>query len=668
MAAEWYQVVGALVPQKLRDELEKQKFLSPQILEVQGDLDAAGLRALLTEVLCRACTLNELTSFQMLVEQSAKYAATKRRKTILYLNNNELRPVEEKKPVFSERERLEAGASKKLMRPPTSYPIASKKKQETKEELRKRLAIRIGVILRLLDFPAAKMMEGSLAPELLLGRFAAGRRSGTLRGKLSMYDQVSKYMSIVHGKAFPTKPVELLDYLMERAEEPCGVSIPGTIMGMISFFEEVGGVAVAVRLSTNSMVKAVFSDVMLQLIGTNPKQKRKARRLFACMLSSWEFKVCDARGTDWTRVHAWCKLVKVWAAHRTGDQAGIPAMSLSFVDGVLKGRIEATKTTGPGKRIAVLPFAVTSDAWLMRPDWLEVGWRLYERYVTPRPYLLPLPADDTGAFSTNEPTYSQSVAATRVLISETVTYKWVTGEDWDYVQLTDGDLMFAMGAQAFFTGHTDRCCIPTWAAAIGESKEDVDRAGRWAPEDSEGYVRITQEVVMRLQGNIARAYRNRGQKDVFYEKALLEELREYCQQRDMAPAALDEMLEKIRKCSEVTGNADDHDALQAEAVSDDDNGNGNLEVSDCEDVPPTFEAGLWIVSEPAMTLHKTGSCFRKPGVHYSRYRFLNESDLDDARIDKCLYKHVCLDCFPKGLGAAASDSSSTDSDESEDEP
>ena len=57
--------------------------------------------------------------------------------------------------------------------------------------------------------------------------------------------------------------------------------------------------------------------------------------------------------------------------------------------------------------------------------------------------------------------------------------------------------------------------------------------------------------------------------------------------------------------------------------------------------------GAWVVSETRETLHKVGSCWRRPGLQYRRLTLLDQEEVTDPKAESLLYSRRCLDCFPQ---------------------
>ena len=472
-------------------------------------------------------------------------------------------------------------------------------------------------------------------------------------------------MQVAYQKSFPDTATEILDYVFERGEEPCGPSIPGDIMAMVGFFEDIGAREESKKLSKNSMIKTLISDLRLELSTGRPAIRKKAHQHLTAMVAVWETMVCSPDLTVALRINAWTKLVKIWGALRTGDLAGIPARGVKLVNGSLTGRIVLSKTTGSGKRVSATNFHVHKSAWLLQPDWLSTGWDCYKQFMSDREFFVPLPTKDMGALGTKEPSYMQGCTADRKMIAETPMLEKVDEDDWDRPTLASA-VMLEVGAQNFWAGHSDRATLSTWSAGLKISKDRRDFIGRWRPSDSDEYVRTSREIVWGIQSEVAEKIRHSAGEDVCHEEGLIEELASYCSERGMAPESIEAMVQRIavsRKIFEGTA-WQTLTAIEPEPIEP-----AKVVVALDPEPPEAPFDGLWVVSQSGTgaheTLHQIGKCWRVPGTHYKRYVILDDGELDGPVLvgrDK-LYTRVCADCFPKGLEGTAESSESSSSGE-----
>ena len=69
----------------------------------------------------------------------------------------------------------------------------------------------------------------------------------------------------------------------------------------------------------------------------------------------------------------------------------------------MKGIIDRSKTSGPGKKIVHLPFYVNKEAWLYDGRWLMTGWKIWcamgiEAGMSSRDFMLPWPNRELTGF------------------------------------------------------------------------------------------------------------------------------------------------------------------------------------------------------------------------------------------------------------------------------
>jgi hypothetical protein len=419
----WEETARALAP-NLWAKLAAVEFTQSTHFDALSDLDDLELHRELDELCNIRADPVDLLEFKALVLRSASFACIKRRRIIAACSNPGFRQVATKLiPVFTERETLLMSRCT-LDQNGIKQPVASGRQRESKENLRKRLVIVIGQILEECAMPIISLMLSSAAPERLLEKLGGGRRLSTLRQRVREFKHLRAYMMTAHLKPFPDKAVELLDYIMERGNEPCSPSTPNSILTMIAFFEDLGGRPKEHQLSNLSVVRRLVDDLKLSLVSRVGTVKKKAHELFVVFLASWEVMIGDTSYTEVFRIIVWGRLIKVWASLRTADNSGIDPNSLRNVGGDLHGIIGTSKTTGTGKRIAQMEFVISSHSWLVDKGWLMNGFELFRQHLTGRAFFLPLPLPSMGGFSDSEPSFSEENNAHRKLLSDTpgITY------------------------------------------------------------------------------------------------------------------------------------------------------------------------------------------------------------------------------------------------------
>ena len=299
----------------------------------------------------------------------------------------------------------------------------------------------------------------------------------------------------------------------------------------------------------------------------------------------------------------------------------------------------------------------------MEPNWLEKGWTVFRGSITDRPFLLPLPAPDFMTMSRKEPSYTQLCAASRKLLCDTPCFKTCADVDnWNGgYQLVD-QMLLTIGAQGFWTGHSSRATLATWAACVKISKDRRDYIGRWKPSESDEYVRTSREIVWGIQQEVATAIRNGGLDDVCFEDGVLTELADYCRELGVVEEEILNMGERLVAARGLLPqSAFSRPVLKVsqevvEAPEDNPRGSVAPEVHlELHDQEVVLSEGCWAVSckssGAAETLHQIGRCWRRPGVHYRRFVILDDGEIQENKNvkDARLYSRICSDCFPRGL-------------------
>ena len=96
------------------------------------------------------------------------------------------------------------------------------------------------------DLPVVAAARSSLDPAAALRRCAGGRRGRTLRQRIRSFRKFLRWTSAagydVTGVFKDGGDIVLADYLNALADEPCGRTVPQTVVDSVAFFEGAGGV------------------------------------------------------------------------------------------------------------------------------------------------------------------------------------------------------------------------------------------------------------------------------------------------------------------------------------------------------------------------------------------------------------------------------------------
>ena len=367
----------------------------------------------------------------------------------------------------------------------------------------------------------------------------------------------------------------------------------------------------------------------------------------------------------YVRIFAWFKLLKLWAALRWDDTLGIPPSSMELLRGRgLRGKIVRSKTTGDGKRIDVQEFYVAFDSWLVAPGWLAEGWSLFNDMGRSygnqgRDFLLPRPDRRMHGFRGSMVRYPDALSMSRALARE---LKKVEVEDSSSGLVESRKLILIPDVSGYWSEHSERVTMVSWAAALGVDPESRRRWGRWKPSTDEEYAKTTLTMVLAAQKQVAEKLRfSWGGADLVEDEVLLQELGAWLEGRCFTEQEIDEQLRRLRQTRRGRRWRRTEMAHQLEledgALSEDGHTPRLSDASDAPDPLPLedavvdLEAGALEVSAGTFvlsivgrtkrrTLHRVGSCYRKPGIHYKEFLVVG-----DNRPVLEAGERLCSSCF-----------------------
>ena len=135
-------------------------------------------------------------------------------------------------------------------------------------------------------------------------------RLKTIRKRLREWGKAENWFLRVTGNAWPVVPGEVVDYVHYRAEEPCALAVPGSILAALSFMEKAGGVKLEDRLSADALVCSTVESLTVALSkGADPT--KKAAMVLLAIVTSLELYVVGVNNPIFCRGVAWLRLVKI---------------------------------------------------------------------------------------------------------------------------------------------------------------------------------------------------------------------------------------------------------------------------------------------------------------------------------------------------------------------
>ena len=173
-----------------------------------------------------------------------------------------------------------------------------------------------------------------------------------------------------------------------------------------------------------------------------------------------------------------------------------------FRDG-LKGFLVKTKTTGPDKKVAEVPFFIGRCVGLSGRDWLRTVFDLWKGLgQLDRTYLVFQSSEDF-----EEPIYKfakpEVVGNYMRLIWRRLRVPFRKLGEQFWRPRAESELM-GDETYLFWTGHSMRHVLPTIAAVLGTPKEQRDYLGRWhiGLHQSADYIHTCRQIVHDIQQRV----------------------------------------------------------------------------------------------------------------------------------------------------------------------
>eukprot|EP00974_Lingulodinium_polyedra_P008892 850562-Lingulodinium_polyedra.AAC.1 len=140
-------------------------------------------------------------------------------------------------------------------------------------------------------------------------RCAGASRARTFRTRVRTWKRVRDYLMAMYGIAWPGTAMQIVDYLESRAEEPCGRTVPHSVLSALSFLEERGEVPVESRFSRALFVIHTVDDLAAALSQGAPPTK-KSPGLPVALIVAMECFVTDVTQKRFLWAFCWVKFVK----------------------------------------------------------------------------------------------------------------------------------------------------------------------------------------------------------------------------------------------------------------------------------------------------------------------------------------------------------------------
>ena len=554
------------------------------------------------------------------------------------------------------------GAPKASWRNKLQALLATADPQErsaVEETQRLQLVKEVVALIRRAELPVVSRADMSIDPGRALLGCTGKARARTIRKRLREWVKAEAWFLRVVGTCWPRSASDVVDYLHDRAGEPCARTVPSSILGALSFIEKAGGVSFEDRLSADHLVASTMESLTVSLSKGTAPTKKSAMVLLGIVLSL-ELYVVDETRPRYCRGVAWLRLVKIWASLRFDDTLGIRPELMVLTSGGLEAQLERTKTSGPGRKVRWLSFFVSARASITRVPWLKSGFDLWqeEGLNFPRDYFLPFPSEDLCSAVPKPVDWAAASVIGRALLLDLRT---VSSEGGCWVQ-GPTKLFGCKQAVLHFSEHGDRNWARSMAALFGVPKAEGDYLGRWMPEQSDDYNRAAKQVVHRVQGIIVEACR-RDPGGVDEDLGKLE-LRAFLEKRCVPAIDVSLQLENLSVVSPLgvvpPGFGQLHGDLHNEESDPECDGFGLGSVAEESVVEILKEFYIsYTLKKKFARLHRVGGCHRTPGVDVHDFQYIDE-------VNGAAWDEYCKQCWRHGAGPRdAVETSSTGSSSTE---
>ncbi|CAE7027742.1 unnamed protein product [Symbiodinium natans] len=509
-------------------------------------------------------------------------------------------------------------------------------------------------LIQAAKLPVCDQANLSKDPEATISAAVGAARASTIRSRVREWRRARAYFLAVSSSPWPKHVGLVLDYLHEQRLEPCARSVPTAILKCLAFMEKAGGVPEQARFSTHTVVRNTVNQFVMELESGAPP-KRKAPLLLVAMIASLELAVLDDALPLYTRGFAFYKLLKLWTACRSGDLTGLSPSSLVLSSDGLQGVLERTKTTGPGKRVRYLPIFVSRRAFLVSPDWLTVGFAIWQAdsMAFARDYYLPLPTADFAGARKVMAEYPQVVAMTKALWRSLRLPCWQDGK-WS---LSEALLFETLEPLRFWSEHSERNWLVSLLSMLDVPRDQRDFVGRWSVASaSDEYVRTARQLVMRLQARAASALKQPDEKEL--RCTGINELSAFLSEQGFEQAELVELRERLHldlsRLPDVDPVLGELNAAAMPPVSAlGESAGAERAVESGEDPAPAYFIAV-VGKRRLRRLHRQGGCGTVPA---DLLEMLPLQSLKNA-----VYDLACKHCWPRGAkpGDSSSDTGSGD--------
>jgi hypothetical protein len=529
--------------------------------------------------------------------------------------------------------------------------------------LMKKWGSRLAAIMKGGTTPSWQQSSAASDPPAAMAGLVGKSRPATLAKRVRAWEIFSKWLMGNRGRSWPDSPVDLVDYLAARVAEGCPPSFPEGFRSAVLWVEARSGLADDEKYGRSEFFRKNVdrADVLAM---TDARAVQKAPRFPIIVIGALECKVMSTSAPLGLRVVAWARLLKVYGTLRWDDLQRLRPRDVHLRTGGLVGRLSQTKTSGAGKKVRDLPLYIPKQAYTLQEEWLETGFALWSLPVLgskDRDYFLPrFTGDLEDAF--NVPASSNDLATLGRLVLEQLMSPVSSESAEGQIGWHEGQVsLVPRPLIGGWTGHSERCTLPSIYAAMGVPKSERDPLGRWSPSGSDDYVRTYRALVSSLAQKFRTMLAGGNVVASTDEEEAFDEARLYASRLgNIEPRVLQESADRMWKASKVFYALW---AMDPKVV-------GPCEpvvlapvVEDKEDVEPARFIIVLSKKGAMLRLHKSDGCSQARALSFASFEVCDEIP------GPGMYSHYCHTCWPRvppsGVDQEGPSSDSSDQDSAE---
>lgn len=366
-------------------------------------------------------------------------------------------------------------------------------------------------------------------------RAFGSRRSKTLRNRARAWRKLRDWLIVTTGEPWPNGVAILLQYLEERNEvQPMGKTVPMAIHSSLALLELVGQVPSESRISEDQLWLESVKSWTSELSRDAPPRKQADFYTVAIAVSA-ELTLANNTAPLGQRFYSFVLLLLLWGTMRCDDLQNVDPSSMELSQLGLKFILRRTKTSGPGKPVGELQGFIARDVSLSGVDWLQLGMELLDEdeLKFSRDFFAVAFAREWQNPSRDflEPE-GLATMLRKLLLTLPVVVRRGGG-----LALNRGVMLISPEMASFWSGHSARHTLPSWAAAAGVGKEDRDYLGRWsyAKHGSQDYVLTSRQVVHRIQREVCKFILEGIPSPGLIEEELMERIKTFAVKVDAGP-------------------------------------------------------------------------------------------------------------------------------------